>query len=104
MEQKVIKRCFPFLMLFFVFGITLLFPEFVLAGDLPISEAGTKEVDEIIKILATCVEAVGDLCMLFGVVKYGNGMASDQPKELTTGITSLVTGVILANISTVLGI
>lgn len=101
--MKTNTRWIPYFVFLCFFSLTILFPEIVYA-DSPISAAGTKDVDKVTKVLASCVEAAGDLSMLFGVVKYGIGMSSDQPKELTTGITSLVTGVILANITTVLGI
>lgn len=103
MKEKI-KRVLPFLIPAFILGFTLLFPDVAFAEDSPISTAGTEEVDKLTDLLCTCVEAAGDILMLFGVVKYGEGMASDQAKELTTGVTSLVTGVILANIGTVLGI
>lgn len=104
MIKKILKNpqiyCF---LLFAVCLFTALVPEIALA-DAPISSAGTQDVDKLAKILVQCVEAVGDIAMLFGVVKYGTAMSSDNPKELTTGITSLVTGAVLANIGIVLGV
>lgn len=80
-----------------------LLPMAALAGSGIISSGGTSKVNEISGILYKCIAGVGDLLEIFGAVKFGLAMTSDNAQKLSDGITALVVGVALANIKTIMG-
>ena len=57
---------------------------------------GTKD---IFTVLYTIIEGGGTLMLIYGTIKYGIGMTSDEPREYAKGVSFIVSGAILANIS-----
>ena len=58
--------------------------------------AGTKD---IFTVLYTIIEGGGTLMLIYGTIKYGIGMTSDEPREYAKGVSYIICGAILANIS-----